>query len=162
MKPTIKVSISGVAFHLDENAYHLLEKYLDRLQKHYANMDGGKEIIEDIELRIAELLKERIGSQDQVVSDIMITEVIAILGQPEEFEAEDNSFGNKYAETEKKRSPKKLYRDTDNKILGGVCSGLAAYFNIDVVWVRILFVVFFIGFSAIKFLFLGITHSSKV
>jgi phage shock protein PspC (stress-responsive transcriptional regulator) len=157
MKPTIKVSIGGVAFHLEEDAYQLLKQYLDRLQTHYEKMDGGKEIIDDIELRIAELLRERISSTEQAISETMVNEVTAILGEPENFETEEKAPNNKNSDTWKQRSQKKLYRDKDNKVLGGVCSGIAAYFNIDVVLVRVLFVVLFVGFSAIKFLFFGIT-----
>lgn len=154
MKPTTKVSIGGVAFHLEENAFRLLENYLNRLQKHYEKYDGGKEIVDDIELRIAELFRERISTSEQVISETIVKEVIAILGYPEDIESEEEQTGNKNKE---KTGQKKLYRDTNNKILGGVCSGLAAYFNTDVVLVRILFAVLFIGFSALHWRFFGVT-----
>ena len=157
MKPTIKVSIGRIAFNLEENAYRLLKQYLDRLQAHYEKFNGGKEIVDDIELRITELLRERINSPEQAISETIIKEIIAILGQPEEIEADDELSGNEFAETNKKTVRKKLYRDIDNKLLGGVCSGLATYFNIDVVLVRVLFVVFFIGFSAFHFSLLRTT-----
>jgi phage shock protein PspC (stress-responsive transcriptional regulator) len=151
MKPTIKVSIGGIAFNLEENAYRLLKQYLDRLQAHYEKFDGGKEIVDDIELRITELLRERISSTEQVISETIIKEVIAILGQPEEMESNEQDPDVGFSKKNKKEIRKKLYRDMDNRVLGGVCSGLAAYFNIDVVLVRILFVVFFIGFSILHF-----------
>jgi len=151
MKPTIKVSIGGIAFNLEENAYRLLKQYLDRLQTHYEKFDGGKEIVDDIELRITELLRERISSTEQAISETIIKEVIAILGQPEEMESNEQDPDVGFSKKNKKEIQKKLYRDMDNRVLGGVCSGLAAYFNIDVVLIRILFVVFFIGFSILHF-----------
>ncbi|MDR0206933.1 MAG: PspC domain-containing protein [Bacteroidales bacterium] len=154
MKLTTKMSIGGVAFHLEENAFRLLENYLNRLQKHYEKYDGGKEIVDDIELRIAELFRERITTPYQVISETIVKEVIAILGYPEDIESEEKQTGNKNKE---KTGPKKLYRDMNNKILGGVCSGLAAYFNTDVVLVRLVFAVLFIGFSALQWRFFGVT-----
>ena len=154
MKPTIKVSIGGIAFQLEENGYRLLENYLNRLQTHYAKFDGGREIVDDIELRIAELLRERICSTEQAISETIIKEVIAILGYPEEIDIGESATGFNNKENNLR---KKMYRDINNKVLGGVCSGLAAYFNIDVVIVRVLFVVFFIGFSALNWITLGIT-----
>jgi phage shock protein PspC (stress-responsive transcriptional regulator) len=160
MKPTMKVSIGNTAFNIEEDAYNVLKNYLDRLNAHYANLSSGKEIIEDIELRIAELLSERIGSSEQPVSENIIKEVIDILGFPEEMEANDKQSEKEFSESKTKNVQKKLYRDTDNKVLGGVCSGLANYFNIDVVLVRVLFVVFFLGFSALHFFTFGITSGT--
>ncbi|MCL2290252.1 MAG: PspC domain-containing protein [Bacteroidetes bacterium] len=162
MKPTIKVSIGGTAFNLEENAYRLLKQYLDRLQAHYEKFDGGKEIVEDIELRITELLRERIGSPEQAISETVIKEIIVILGEPEEMESSEQDPDVGFSKKNKKEIRKKLYRDMDNRVLGGVCSGLAAYFNIDVVLIRILFVVFFIGFSILNFSLFGMTSGTAL
>jgi phage shock protein PspC (stress-responsive transcriptional regulator) len=162
MKPTLKISIGNTAFNIEEDAYNLLKKYLDRLNAHYANLSSGKEIIEDIELRIAELLSERIGSPEQPVSENIIKEVIDILGFPEEMEANEKQSETEFSEPKTKNVQKKLYRDTHNKVLGGVCSGLANYFNMDVVLIRVLFVVFFIGFSALHFFTFGITSGTII
>jgi phage shock protein PspC (stress-responsive transcriptional regulator) len=160
MKPTLKISIGNTAFNLEEDAYRLLKDYLDRLNVHYENLSSGKEIIEDIELRIAELLSERIGSPEQPVSENIIKEVIDILGFPEDMNAHDKEPEKEFSETKTKNVQKKLYRDTNNRVLGGVCSGLAAYFNLDVVIIRVLFVVFFFGLSAIHFFTFGITSGT--
>ncbi len=157
MKPTIKVSISGVAFNLEEDAYRLLKQYLERLQRHYEKVSGGKEIVEDIELRIAELMGERIDAPEQVISETVAKEVLAILGQPEEIGADDTIGNSTIPDNGKDSTRKKLYRDIDHKVFGGVCSGLATYFNIDVVLVRVLFVVFFIGFSMFNIHFFRFT-----
>ena len=162
MKPTIKVSIGGVAFNLEEDAYRLLKQYLERLQAHYEKFDGGKEIVEDIELRITELLRERISSTEQAISEAIIKEVISILGEPEQQESNEQDPDVGFSKRNKKRVQKKLYRDMDNRVLGGVCSGLGAYFNTDVVLIRVLFVVFFIGFSAIHFSLFGITGGTAL
>jgi phage shock protein PspC (stress-responsive transcriptional regulator) len=156
----MKVSIGNTAFNLEEDAYRLLKNYLDRINVHYQNLSSGKEIIEDIELRIAELLKERINSPEQPVSENIIKEVIDILGYPEDMKDKDKQSEKDFSDTKTKNVQKKLYRDAENKILGGVCSGLAAYFNMDVVLVRIVFVGFFLLFSAIHFFTFGITSGT--
>jgi phage shock protein PspC (stress-responsive transcriptional regulator) len=105
-------------------------------------------------LRVAELFRERIGSPEQVISETIVKEVIAILGYPEEIATAEASTRNNLKE---KNGRKKLYRNIDNKVLGGVCSGMAAYFNIDVVLVRVLFVISFICFSVANWLFFSKT-----
>jgi phage shock protein PspC (stress-responsive transcriptional regulator) len=140
MKSTIKVSISRSAFHLDGDAYEALRGYLDRLEKHFSRKKGGKEIVSDIEERLAELLSARISTPDQVVTTALVEEVIGIMGMPDDMEDGEADYGAVPPSPQSRK--KRLYRDVDNKILGGVCSGLAAYFNIDIVLSRLLFVLF--------------------
>ncbi|MDR0738469.1 MAG: PspC domain-containing protein, partial [Prevotellaceae bacterium] len=144
MKSTVKVSISRSAFHLDSDAYEMLRDYLDRLEKHFKGKDGGKEIVSDIEERLAELLTARISTPEQVVSPALVEEVIGIMGMPDDMETGGMEYGAGMPSPQNRR---RLYRDVQDKMLGGVCSGVAAYFGIDVTWSRLLFVLFLIGFS---------------
>jgi phage shock protein PspC (stress-responsive transcriptional regulator) len=146
MKSTVKVSISRSAFHLDSDAYEVLHDYLDKLEKYFAHKEGGKEIVSDIEERLAELLTARITMPEQVITTTMVDEVIRIMGMPNDMD--DSGANGNAAEDEASSSPaqnkkRRLYRDTNNRILGGVCSGLAAYFNHDITFWRLGFVLFF-------------------
>jgi len=158
MRPTIKINISGVIFHIDEDAYARLREYLTEINTHFAGQAEGKEIIDDIETRIAELLQARINEQKQVISLDDIHEVIRIMGEPEDiFEAtEDGKEGE--PETRVYAGPRRLYRDSDNSVLGGVCGGLGAYFGIDPVWLRLAFALLFIlhGFGLLVYIILWI------
>ena len=136
MTQTIQVSIGGYAFTLEKAAAEALEKYLKELEAHYLPQEGGKEIMEGIEERVAELLLDKCGN-GTVVTESHVQSVIQIVGRPERIEADDPQTEEPSAE----KPRKKLYRDYTNKRLGGVCSGLAAYFNIDVAWLRLAFVV---------------------
>ncbi|MBR4771121.1 MAG: PspC domain-containing protein [Bacteroidales bacterium] len=138
MNKVEKVSIGKCAFSLDETAYTKVKKYLDSLNSYYSKMEGGREIMEGIEERMAELLMEKTENGVCVVTEGMIDDIIEILGQPEVIE-EDSAAGE--APKYKFEGKKRLYRDPTNKVLGGVCSGLAAYFNTDITLIRVLFVV---------------------
>lgn len=154
MKKVVKVSIGNLAFSVEEEGFLLIKGYLDVLHDYYDNKENGDEIIEGIEERIAELFVEKCGSNTVVSSDI-IKEVITILGRPEvifEEQSDQRSTGTK---SHIRYIPKRLYRNPDNKVLGGVCSGLAAYSNLDVTLVRIIFVILFFGFSAIGLFHVG-------
>ena len=140
-----KVSIGGYAFTLEVAAYDIVKQYLDELNEHYTPLEGGAEVMEGIEERMAELLYEKCGD-DGVASVDDVNGIIAILGKPSAIESEDDPEP-KRAEapgTGKTGSKKRLYRDPTGKMLGGVCSGLAAYFKIDVVIIRIIFIALFI------------------
>ena len=133
MKEIEKVSIGGYAFTLEKDAAALVGKYLKDLEAHYLGQPGGKEIMEGIEERMAELLLERCG-KDGVAMVADIQGVIDILGRPERIEADDPE-----PEHSPSKSGRKLYRDMENKRVAGVCAGLATYFNFDVVMMRVLF-----------------------
>ena len=142
MNKTININLGGFFFHIDETAYQKLKRYLDAISRSLSDDPQGKnEIIADIEARISELLSEKITDARQVVNEGDIEEIIAVMGQPEDYaEAEEGYESNSY--TRRSTGPsKKLFRDGSDKFLGGVCSGLAHYFNIDVIWVRLAFLV---------------------
>ncbi len=161
MKKTVSINLNGMLFNIDDDAYQRLEAYLKRIELHFSDQEGSAEIMNDIEGRIAELLNERLGSTVDVVSLRHIEEVIKIMGEPDEFESNGESekkqaeapHGSTYAYRQKR-----VYRDPDNRILGGVCGGLGAYLDIDPVIVRILFVVafFIFGISLLLYIILWI------
>ncbi len=132
MKKTININLAGFVFYIDEDAYEALQKYLNNIRTYLGNTEGREEIIDDIESRIAELFSEK---QKQVITLIEVNEVIEVMGQPEDYmseeEPEDKTAGQ--------QSNKRLYRDPDSTILGGVCSGVGHYLNIDAVWIRLIF-----------------------
>lgn len=144
MKKVIKVSINKMPFTLAEDAYSVLKVYLDHLRRYYSGREGGSEIVDGIEERIAELLAERTGMDGRVVSKADIDNILEIMGPVEviEEEGEEPAPGTGTYRSEP-RPTKKLYRDVDHKILGGVCSGFAAYFNIEVILVRVIYAVLF-------------------
>ena len=156
MKKTFNINISGIIFHIDEDAYEKLNLYLKRLKQHFAKTDGGEDIINDIESRIAELLQEKISDKKQVITLKDIDEVISVMGEPFEF-TEDEETQSKTHQTYRPAYGKRLFRNTEERIIGGVCSGIASYFNIDPLWIRLAFVVAaFSGFGFLLYLILWI------
>ena len=135
MKEIEKVSIGGYAFTLEKDASVQVEQYLKTLEAHYLGKPGGKEIMEGIEERMAELLLERCG-RTGVATEADIRGIIEILGWPERIEADDPE-----PEQPREAPRKKLYRDLENKKIGGVCAGLGNYFDFDVAAIRIIFCV---------------------
>jgi phage shock protein PspC (stress-responsive transcriptional regulator) len=154
MKETIKINLGQRLFDLDKVAYDLLKKYLDSLKNYFQKSPKeAEEILQDIEQRIADLLEEKLSDKNYIITSEDINEVIKKMGTIEDFEIEtepmepDSSFRNK--ESEKTSDPflienRRLFRDIENNILGGVCSGIASYFNIDIVWIRLAFVILFV------------------
>ena len=145
MKEIEKVSLGGYAFTLDTDAAQLAEDYLGELERFYAGSEGGSEILDGIEERMAELLHEKCG-YDGVVSRPVIEGIIAILGRPEEIESEGGSasepgMGNEAGAAKDAAPKRKLYRDVSDKVIAGVCSGLGTYFQTDKVFFRLLFVI---------------------
>ncbi len=146
MNKTVNINLSGIIFHIEEEAYGKLYNYLSTIKGYFSESEGRDEIMADIENRIAEMLSERITDKKQVVIMTDVAHVIEVMGKPEEF-VETAPEGEKtqneqttYRTTNKKR---RVFRDSDNKILGGVCSGIANYFNIDPLWLRLALVVSF-------------------
>lgn len=146
MKKTISINLNGMLFNIDDDAYNRLEEYMKRIEAHFSGQDESKEIMNDIEARIAELLNERLGGSNKVISLNDIEEIIKTMGNPDEFgETEQESQSKQqYHYTHR---PRRLYRDPDNRVLGGVCGGIGAYMNIDPVIFRIIFVIIFFGFG---------------
>jgi phage shock protein PspC (stress-responsive transcriptional regulator) len=148
MNKTISINLGGYFFHIDEDAYQKLTRYFDAV-KRSLSYEGRDEIVKDIESRIAELFQERLQNEKQVVSLKEIDEVISIMGQPEDYKIdEDNSsnFNSDYS-SRSYSNTRKLYRDKDNSILGGVLSGLGHYLGVDPLWLRIIMVILFFGFG---------------
>lgn len=140
MKKTVQVNIGGCAFNIDEESYSLIEEYMGGLKRFYNNTLDGKEIVEDIEERMAELLLERCGTGN-VVSVADARYVIGILGTPAAFAEESGADNAKPQEKQKKR----LYRNPEGRIIGGVCNGLAAYWNWDVTLIRLIAAILFLA-----------------
>jgi phage shock protein PspC (stress-responsive transcriptional regulator) len=146
MKKTVTVNLAGQVFYIDEDAFDALSSYLSAIKKMYSLEDGGDEILADIEARIAEVFLEKLKvSGKTVISISEVDSIITILGKPEELESEtepNEQKSNKGSNDASTKGEKRLYRNPDDAILAGVCSGLANYFGIsDPVWIRLLFVV---------------------
>ncbi len=147
MKKTLTINLNGIIFHIDEDAFESLQEYQQEIERCYS-ADDEREIVNDIEARIAELLNERLNNNKKVVTIDDINHVIATLGHPD---TDNGEFTNEEQEEPKgkKNRPNKFYRDIDNQIIGGVAAGLAAYTGIDVTLVRLILVIltFFMGWT---------------
>ena len=139
MKKVVKVSIGHFAFTLEEEAFRKVDSYLNDLKSHYRENVNSAEIIDGIEERMAELILERCP-EGKVVSGEVMECVINILGRPDDIGDES---GEKDYPKNNRYGVKRLYRDPDNKVFGGVCSGMAAYLNFDSTLVRLLVVLLF-------------------
>ena len=172
MKKNITINLFGTLYNIDEDAYELLDNYLQSMKRYFGTLDGGEDIADDIEHRVAELLWEKKEQGTEVVSLEIIKEIIGKIGNAEEIAGEETT-----GESEKKAEPKqddaephwesadsfnastaslwqrirhhfsnrRLYRDPDNQLLGGVCSGLAQFFGFgDAVLWRLLLIVLFL------------------
>lgn len=143
MKPTLTINLNGLVFHVDEDACQTLGDYLDAVRRQIGDTEDNEEIMLDVEARIAELFTDMLQHKGmQVVNGFMVRQVMEQLGRPEDFSSSEEEGGAEMPQPEAGAAPRRhrLYRDVDNSILGGVCSGLAAYLGWDVVWIRLLFV----------------------
>ena len=143
MNKTVNINLAGVFFHIDEDAYGKLQRYLAAIKRSFEGMQGEDEITGDIEARISELFSERMKEERQVISTTELDEVIAIMGQPEDYMVDDDIFEDDPAKSSSKKSKqapriaqRRFYRDTDNAYLGGVSSGMGHYMGVDANWVR--------------------------
>ncbi len=155
MNKTVNINLAGIFFHIDEDAYLRLQRYLEAIKRSFTDSQGQSEIISDIEARISELFTERIKTEKQVIGMKEVDEVITIMGQPEDYLVDDEIFEDDPKTYKTKSSAKKLFRDTDNSYIGGVSSGLGHYLGIDVVWIRLLWVLLALG-SGGTFIFIYI------
>jgi phage shock protein PspC (stress-responsive transcriptional regulator) len=141
MNKTLTINISGIIFHIEEDAYDKLSKYLSTIKSYFSHTEGGNEIMSDIEARIAELLQEKLNPGKQVILLMDVDYALDTMGRPEDFGAENMNDKTSDTPPEENTSgepiKKRLYRDPDNKVLGGVCSGVGHYFGFDPVWLRI-------------------------
>ncbi len=157
MNKTVNINLGGMFFHIDEDAYQKMTRYFDAIKRSLSNSSGQDEIIKDIEMRVSELLSEKQKTEKHVVTIREVDEVIAIMGQPEDYRIDEEGEANpttNYTATKLK----KLYRDKENGMVGGVLSGLGHYFGIDKVWLRVilLILVCFYGTGLLAYLILWI------
>ena len=147
MNKTVNINLAGIFFHIDEDAYLKLQRYLEAIKRSFTDSQGRSEIISDIEARISELFSERVKHDKQVIGNKEVEEVISIMGQPEDYLVDDEIFEDEPKTTYKTKSApsKKLFRDTDNSYIGGVASGLGHYLGIDAVWIRLIWLLLAIG-----------------
>ncbi|MCW3785742.1 PspC domain-containing protein [Plebeiibacterium sediminum] len=167
MKKTIYINLNGYAFHIEEDAYDRLSQYLDKIERSFSDPEEAKEIIADIESRIAEIFRSSHPSADEVITLANVEEVIKTMGEPQDIVDEDE-VGSQTKEETKRDSDsgysKRLYRDPDNRVIGGVCGGLGAYFNVDPIVFRAIFLVAFIiyGSSLLPYIILWIVMPKAV
>jgi phage shock protein PspC (stress-responsive transcriptional regulator) len=149
MNKTVNINLGGMFFHIDEDAYQKLTRYFDAIKRSLSKSSGQEEIIKDIEMRVSELLTEKQKTEKHVVTLREVDEVIAVMGQPEDYIIEEDGSNNSSAnDFSAPRTTKKLYRDKENGMVGGVATGLGHYFGIDAVWLKIMFLIFvFAGFG---------------
>jgi phage shock protein PspC (stress-responsive transcriptional regulator) len=152
MKKTIDAELGGRRFHFQQEAFEALERYMYAIEKALGDAEEAEEVMADIEARIAELLVERLGEGREVVGDADVAFIIESMGEPGDFQDPEA------AESTGAARQRRLYRDPEGAILGGVASGLAAYFNVDVVWIRLAFVLalLFGGFAVPLYLILWV------
>jgi phage shock protein PspC (stress-responsive transcriptional regulator) len=137
MKITVSINLGGYSLNIDEDAYAELKMYLRNLELHFAREESSSEILSDIETRMAELFRAMLTSYKQVINIDDVRQVISVLGTPEDIsDNEDPSAREKFASPGYHR----MYRDPDHRVIGGVCSGMGAYWDIDPVIVRVIFV----------------------
>ena len=147
MNKTVSINLGGLVFHIDEDAFQKLSHYFDAIKRSLSNTKGQEEIINDIEMRVGELVVEKHKSDKQVISIKQVDEIISIMGQPEDYRIDDEEPKNTTSNFETLTRDKKLFRDKDEAVIGGVLAGLGHYFGIDKVFLRILFLVlFFVDF----------------
>lgn len=150
MNKTISANVGGFVFNIEEGAYETLSQYLKAIRKSIGADESIDEIMQDVEHRIAELMKEILQREHKEVIDANnIREIISIMGEPEVYAGEDSKSESqeKKQENYSAKADKQFYRDPDDKMLGGVCSGVSQYFGWDPLFLRILFVVLFLGFG---------------
>ncbi|MBM3176998.1 MAG: PspC domain-containing protein [Bacteroidetes bacterium] len=153
MKKNISINISGIIFHVEEDGYEKLRQYLDAINQYFSKFDGSSEIIADLENRIAEIFHSKLSDDKQVITLEDVEALIQTMGGIDDFKAsvasdeESASFENQTNQSKENADPhssnqsaKKLYRNNRRKVLGGVCSGIAHYFKIDPVWLRLLLI----------------------
>jgi phage shock protein PspC (stress-responsive transcriptional regulator) len=148
MDKTVSISLGGFSFIVDDRAFFKLKNYLDEIRHSLHGMEGTEDILADVEVRIAELFKERLGARE-VVNEQDVDHIVGIMGRPEQYVDEDNeeaqgpyrSTGSSHHSSTGERVKKKLYRDPDDKVIAGVLSGLAHYLGVETWVTRVIFIV---------------------
>ncbi|MBL7858782.1 MAG: PspC domain-containing protein [Cyclobacteriaceae bacterium] len=178
MKKNISINISGIIFHIEEDGFDTLKKYLDSINRYFSSFEDSSEILADIESRIAEIFLSKLNEEKQIITADDVQALVATMGSVSDFKAaeeenysktettsedapsEDEPQANTSSERRNKTytPPKQLQRDQKRKILGGVCSGIANYMNVDAVWIRLLFALlaFAYGFTILVYIIMWI------
>src|ERR1043165_4026320 len=160
MKKILNINLSGRVIPIEDTAYEKLQAYIESLRRYFINEEGRDEIINDIESRLAELMNEKIRKGTSAITDADIDDIAASMGRPQDFDEEAvegktesgrQDFSGGYSHSEK-RERKRLYRDSSDKFIGGVCSGIANYLNTDPAIIRILFAIITFGGFGLGFL----------
>ncbi|MEP6685122.1 MAG: PspC domain-containing protein [Parafilimonas sp.] len=178
MKKVININFQGRVVPIEESAYEILKRYIESLTQFFANEEGRDEIINDIESRVGELFGEQLKKGSACITDADVQTIINSMGRPEDFEAEESNLqgqlGSKsyagqressseqtYTNTSAGRT-ERLFRDENHKLIGGVCAGLANHFGVDLLVVRVLFVLFTLafGFGFVVYLILWVAIPS--
>jgi len=160
MKKNISINISGIIFHIEEDGYDRLNEYLESIQKYFSTFEDSTEIIADIESRIAEIFLSKLKESKQVITNKDVENLVSTMGSIQDFQAIEEQESSTFVEPEeeekkeqkekkekedkeepKREKPKKLYRDAKRRLLGGVAAGIAHYFSIDPLWIRLIFIV---------------------
>ncbi len=154
MKKTITINLSGVVFHIEEDAFGVLQQYISSIRTYFNSIDGGAETMADIEARIAEIFSDRISEYKQAITLEDVQALVKQMGTVSDMtgentgtpEEEQSAFSATDAEEATGEGQKKLFRDKTNAVLAGVLAGIAAYFEINPLWLRLAFVALFFGF----------------
>ena len=153
MKKNISINISGIIFHIEEDAYEELKAYLDSINAYFSTFDDNQEIIADIESRMAEIFLSKLNEDKQVITQEDVKSLIATMGSIRDFQAVEEPLLDEEPRVEEEQAPgdgpKRLFRDQKRKIIGGVCAGIAHYFNVDPLWIRLVFLLLLIGYGII-------------
>jgi phage shock protein PspC (stress-responsive transcriptional regulator) len=149
MKKTFSVNLGNRVFNIDEDGYIRLKEYLDRIEGYFSDLKEREDIISDIEMRLSELFSERLGAMKQVITLRDVEEIIGIMGDPREIAGENGKSDQEstFEGYERGYRQRRLYRDPDNRVIGGVCGGLGAYLDIDPVIIRVIVVVLMVTFG---------------
>jgi phage shock protein PspC (stress-responsive transcriptional regulator) len=173
MKKNISINISGIIFHIEEDGYETLKKYLDSINRYFSTFEDSSEILADIESRIAEIFLSKLNEEKQVITSEDVSSLVATMGSVSDFKAaedqetsettsaippiEEPRTESAYTKEQTQRTftpPKQLMRDQKRKILGGVCAGLGNYFNVDALWIRLLFAILLFAYGFTFFVYI--------
>ncbi|MFA5935326.1 MAG: PspC domain-containing protein [Patescibacteria group bacterium] len=156
MKKTISITLGGRIFAIEEDGYGVLEQYLNGLKRHFTGDPSSDELMADIESSIGEKFEEKLGPHKQAVTLEDVNGVILVMGKIEEIADEESRDDKKGSKTDDANTSKRFYRNPDDMVIGGVCSGIAAYFGIDPLIVRIIFAILTLvnGFGILVYLVL--------
>lgn len=166
MNKTVNINIGGLFFHIDEDAYQKLSRYFDAIKNSLTDATGKDEIMKDIEMRVAELFAERQLSDKHVINSHDVDQVVNVMGQPEDYRLDNEGETQKETDFKYALPPRrrKLYRDEERGVIGGVCTGLGHYFGVDSFWFKLAFLIlgFGTGMGFLAYLILWIAMPKAI